>query len=198
MATPRPITVKLEPRQQLVLAGLAACAGLAVATHVLFAPALGRIVSARSMLRELHTKQVEAQSMNAQLPEHEAALAKAQVQHQALERWIGSGNSLARILESLGDQAKRHRVNISVVQAGLESRHGPPRQIALGPGRMLQEVPLEVTLTGRYAPIGEFLGGLSGAPFLSSVQSLTLKKPDPADVKLQADLALVVYVRTDE
>ena len=68
------------------------------------------------------------------------------------------------------------------------------RLIPLGPEKTLREVPLKLTLRGRYGQIGEFLGEMAVVPFVASVRSLTIKKLEPAAGKLQADLALAVYL----
>jgi len=63
----------------------------------------------------------------------------------------------------------------------------------LAPAVVLQERPLHLTLRGKYQSIGEFLGVLAEAPFVSVVRSLVIVKPEAGSLELQADVGLGVF-----
>jgi Tfp pilus assembly protein PilO len=109
-----------------------------------------------------------------------------------LRHQVGEGQSIARILETLSQQAKRHRLELVAVQPPIEEEE--PRRVGVGAEMILRELPLSVHVTGRYRQIGEFLGALSHAPFLSSVRHVRMMKPQADRATIQADLALVVYL----
>lgn len=187
--------VQLEPRQQLLLGGTAALVALVLMVFV-YLPVVARIGERRVRLTDLRVKTADAHLLAARLPEEERALAETQARSRAFERRVVEGQSVARILETLGQQAKDRRLELIAVQPREEDQN-EPRTLTLGPELTFQEVPLRLQLTGRYRQIGEFLGGLSHAPFMSSVRELRMRKPEVDSATLQADLLLVVYLAED-
>ena len=182
---------RLEPRQQLWL-GVAAGLVLAVWTvRFAYLPVLSRLSDRRSRVQELRVKRADAHIVMERLPAQEARLQTAQAQYRELERRVGRDQSPARVLEQLSEQAKRHRLELTAVQS--QPGETASRLFTLGP-LTLREVPLTLHVTGRYRMLGEFLGALPQAPFLSSVRSLTVTKSDAEDTALQATLVLAVYL----
>jgi len=154
---------------------------------------VARIGERRASLADLRIKTADTHLLAARLPDQERSLADAQVQYRSLERRAGGSQSVARILETLGQQAKDHRLELVAVQP-REEEESEPLILALGPEFTLQEIPLRLQLTGRYRQIGEFLGGLIHTPFISSVRELRMRKPEADSATLQADLVLAVYL----
>jgi Tfp pilus assembly protein PilO len=185
-------SIQLETRHQVILAAAGASVVVLLVARFVYLPAIGLLNDRRTTLKELRVKIADAQLLISQLPAEQAALAQAQERYRHVENWIGSGDSLARILEALSAQAKRHRLEVAVVQPPTEEQGSV--LIPLGADQKLRQVPLKVTLKGRYWQIGDFLGELTSVPFLSSVQSFTMTRPDPTSARLQADLDLAVYL----
>jgi Tfp pilus assembly protein PilO len=184
--------IQLEARQKLMLGATAAAVGLVLLARYLYVPLLGWIGSRRARLQELRVKIADAQTVIDQRPVQEAALAKAQADYDTLKSWMASRDSLARILEALSAQAQSHRLELTAVQPRSEQDEVPT--ISVGPDTTLREIPVRLTLVGRYAHLGDFLGELAASPFLSAVRELTITQPDPGSGKLTAELVLVVYL----
>ena len=188
----KPPVVQLGFREQLMLGATAAAATLLLAVRFLYLPVIGRIGEQRAMIRDLVVKTADAQALAAQRPTTEAALRDAQQRYRTLEDQVGSGQSVGKILELLGAQAKAHRLELTVVQQAPDELQA--RVVTLGPELTLREVPLTLQVSGRYRQIGEFLGGLQEAPFLSSVRTLTMAKAQAESPTLRAELVLAVYL----
>ena len=180
-------------RAQLMLGVTGAAVILVLAIRFLYLPALGRIGERRTTIQGLKVKMADAQALAAQRPAYEAALQDAEQRYQALEHRVGNGQSVGKILELLGAQAKTHRLELTVVQPAPDQLQAA-RAVTLGPELTLREVPLTLQVSGRFRQIGEFLGGLQEAPFLSSVRTLTMAKPQAESSLLRAELVLTVYV----
>ena len=189
-------TIHLEPRQQLLMGATTALVGLVLVVRYLYLPVVAQIGERRVSLTDLRIKTGDAHLLAARLSEEERALADAQVQSRSLERRAGGDQSVARILETLSQQAKDHRLELVAVQP-REEEESETRTLQLGPELTLQEIPLQLQLTGRYRQIGEFLGGLIHSPFISSVRELRMRKPEAGSATLQADLVLAVYLAKD-
>lgn len=185
--------IHLETRQKLLLGGTAALVVLVLLVRYAYLPVVARIGEHRASLTDLRVKTADADLLASRLPNEERALTEAQTRYRALERRIGEGQSVARILETLGQQAKDRRLELVAVQPREEDQ-AASRTLTLGPALTLQEVPLRLQLTGRYRQIGEFLGRLPDVPFIGSVQELKVTKPDATSAQLRADLVLAVYL----
>ena len=187
---------QLETRQKLLLGGTAALVVLVLLVRFVYLPVVARIGERRASLTDLRVKTADAHLLASRLPDEECALTEAQARYGALERRIGEGQSVARILETLGQQVKDQRLELVAVQPREEDQ-AASRTLTVGPALTLHEVPLRLQLTGRYRQIGEFLGGLSHTPFMSSVRELRMRKPEADSAILQADLVLAVYLAKD-
>lgn len=153
----------------------------------------GRALAAqRSSLRELQVKIADANLFMERLPQEEAALADTQARQQALARRVGQGQSLVRILEQLGQQAKAHRLELVATQPRGEESRG--QTVSFGPDVTLRELPLTVHVTGRYRQLGEFLGELPKAPYVAAVKMLRISRPSAESPKVKAELVLAVYL----
>lgn len=182
----------LNARQQW-LAGMAlACAGMLLLLRVVYLPLLAGIGDRYARLQELRVKIADVRVLKEQQPTQQKALDHIKARYQVLRQQVGEGQSIARILETLSRQAKHHRLELVAVQPPAEEEE--PRRVSVGSDLTLRELPLSVQLTGRYRQVGEFLGELSRAPFLSSVRQLRMTKPQADRATIQADLALVVYL----
>ena len=185
-------TIRLDARSKRLF-GIAGCAvGLALVVRVLYVPIIGLIRSQHVALQDLRRKVADAHLLIDQLPKQEAEFAKAQSRSQELQMWRSSRESLARIMEALDGEAKHRRLECSIVQPRVDESE--PRLLSLGTDKTLREVPLHVTLSGRYSQIGEFLGALANMPFLASVKTVTVTKSEAGSSRLQADLILAVYL----
>lgn len=166
------------------LAGLALC-------RALYLPLLARIGSQRTQLRDLHVKIVDAQELTKRLPLEEETLGQAQARYRALERRVASGQSVARMLETLKLQAQNHGLELTAAQPRTETQTAA--LITAAPGLAFREVPLTLRLAGRYRQLGEFLGELSAAPLIAFVKQLTVSKPQADNPQLQAELLVALY-----
>lgn len=189
MTVPR---LKLEARQKLLLGISAACVAMILLVRFLYVPIVAKIGEHRAGLTDLRVKSADARLLSERLPQEERALTQVREQYHALETRVGHGQSVARILETLSQQAKDHRLELALVQPREEDDE--QRVTPLGPHLSLREVPLTLQLTGRYRQVGEFLGKLPDVPFIGSVQELKVTKPDATSAQLRADLVLAVYL----
>lgn len=176
-------------RLPLLLAGSGVAALLSV--RLLFLPVMSRIQERRGLLQALHVKMADGQLLAEQLPAQQSALEEERRRFDVLESRVGRGQSLARVMEVLRQEAQRHRLVFTAVQPRTEEQEAT---LTLTPELSLREVPVTLQLQGRYRQIGEFLGGLSKAPYLLSLRKLTVTKSNPQSVTLKAEMALVVYL----
>ncbi len=154
-----------------------------------YAPLIAHLLDERATWRDLRAKRIAAESLPSQAPEQEAALHQLQSRYRQLESQLSGGQSVARILEELGARAREQSLELTVIQPRLPKS---PKTVALSPGLTLRETPLSLQLSGRYRAIGEFLSTLPDAPFLASISSLMLTRPEAA-APLRAELVLTVY-----
>ena len=179
-------------RQRWLLAGTIGVLFLAGLSRFVYLPFVATIGEQRAMLQDLRVKLADAQGLVERVPIQEAALQQDQERSRTLERRIDNGQSIARILETLRQQAKDHELELVAVQPRAEAYEHPA--LTIQPDLILRETPLTLQLTGRYRQVGEFLGELATAPFLASVRTVTVTKPDAQSPKLRADLVLAVYL----
>ena len=179
-------------RQRWLLAGIIGVLLLGGLSRFVYLPLMAAIREQRVMLRDLRVKIADAQELAEGVPIQEAALQQAQERYRGLERRIDTGQSIARILETLRRQAKDHALELVAVQPRAGANGQPT--ITIQPDLILRETPLTLQLTGRYRQVGEFLGELLNAPFLASVRTLTVTKPDAQHPRLRADLVLALYL----
>lgn len=184
--------IKLSTPQKVALRLVGSVVVIAGLVRFFYYPVLARMMQQRAKIQELRIKTAEARTLAAQRPAQEAEFQRVQERYRALEQHIGTGQSIARILEALSDDAKRHRLALTAVQPRMESRG--PRLLRLGPETVLREVPLSLQLTGRYRQIAEFLGGLNEAPFVGVVRTVTMTKAQSEGLSLKADVELAVYL----
>jgi len=184
--TPRIPT--LDPRAWLALG----IVGAALAVRCLFVPAAGRVVTGQRTLKELTANISNAREMAARVAQEEAVLQQSQERYRLLERRVGTEQSVARILEALGAQAREHRLELVALQPRADDEEQDT--LSFGPDLTLREIPLTLQLTGRYRHVGAFLGRLADQPFVASVKSLTMAKPETNSVQLSANLVLAVYL----
>ena len=187
--------VALRAPYRLALGGAAALMVLMLAVRHLFLPVVGRIGEQRVQLQDLAVKVADAQVLAESLPRHEAALREANTRYRALESRVGDGQSVARILDGLGKWAKDHRLEVVAVQPRGAEPPEPPFQVAAGPQLTLRAIPLTLRLKGRYRQLGELLGKLPSAPFVSMVRKLTIRQPNSESTQLETDLVLAVYIK---
>jgi len=184
--------VKLTMPYVYLLGGTGSLCVLLLLLRVCYLPVIFRIGERRATLQELQVKMVDVQRVSVDLPKQEAALRRAEERYRILERRLGSGQSVARILEELNGLAKDQRVQLVATQSSTDEREG--QLVTLGPDLVLREALLTVQLTGRYRQVAEFLGALDTAPFIASVQRVRMIKGQSDGYQLQADLALAVYL----
>lgn len=186
-------TITLEPRSQYLLAGMGALVALVLVVRFLYLPVLARIGRELSRLNDLRVKTADVQTLISQRRQYDAALQDSQARYRAFTQTrLGSGLSLARILEALNQEAKDHRVQVEASQPHADE--GESRLIPFWQDIAIREVLLTVEVTGRYRHISEWLGDFSKAPFMVSVRQLTMAKPQADSSKLRADLTLAVYL----
>ena len=179
------------PRYQLLLISSAGLAAAVLAARFLFMPVFARIGAQRATLRDLTVKAEDAAGLIAQQPAHERALAQAEQRGRGLDSRV-RGQSIARILDALGQQAREHHLELTVVQDAMPSEAA--HLVRFGPDLVLREVPLRLQLQGRYRQVGEFLGALREAPFLAIVKQADIARPAEGTGSLKTELALAVYI----
>ena len=188
-----PLLRRLSASQQLAVGVVAVLVAVAGLIRFVYAPVFARIMQQRAMIQELRLKTTEARTLAAERSAQEAEFQRVQERYRVLERQIGKGQSIARILEALSDDAKRRRLEFVAVQPRREEGQ-KPRVLNLGPQTLWREVPLSLQLTGRYRQIAEFLGGLSEAPFFGVLRTVTITKAQSEGLSLKADVELAVYL----
>lgn len=190
-----PSTAPLRNRALPWLWGAAALALLLGAVRGLYLPAMGRLSEQRATARDLQVKLSDAQAWLADQSARTAALERARAAYDHELDRVRSGPSLASVLEELSLRAKRQRLELLAVEPLPPEASATLRAVAVGPGVELQPVPLRLSLRGRYQQVGEFLGNLASAPFLSAVYKLALEQGQPGSTQLGVELWLLVFVR---
>lgn len=182
----------LSASQRIAIGAIGFAVAAAGAVRFLYVPVVARLMRQRAMMQELRLNIAEARTLAGERSVREAEFQRVQARYQALERQIGTGQSIARILEALSDDAKRRRLAFVAVQPRREAQE--PRLLSLGAETVLREVSLSLQLTGRYRQIAEFLGALNEGPFLGVVRTVTMTKAQAEGLSLQADVELAVYL----
>jgi hypothetical protein len=177
----------------IALGATVALAAALLAARYLYLPVIGTIIERQSSLNDLEVKVGDASVLSEALPKHEASLAQAETRFRALEGRVGQGQSVARVLEGLGKWAKDHRIDVVSVQPGVSESVEASPLVAAGPALTLRTVPIALRLRGRYRQLGEFLGKLPSAPFVSAVRRCAIHQPSPESPQLEADVVLAVY-----
>lgn len=188
--TIRSLKVSVQP-----VVGLAVALALSlIAVRWLLVPIVDRIGMQRAAMQELRRSIEEARMVSLELAARRDAFRRATDRVAEIEARIGKGQALARVLDTLRTEAGRCHVVMSATQLaeGQGQTLAPP--IPLAPELRLQEVPVSVTLTGRYRQLGEFLAALTDAPFLSEVRSLSIKRKADRASQLEAQMKLIVYL----
>ena len=184
--------IRLTVGQQLLLGVTGAMVVAVWLVRFLYLPVIARIHARQAELKDLRVKIIDMQGLAERLSSQEAALQEARERHKTLESRVGREQSVPRVLDAIGQLAKGHQLELIAVQPRANEQEASV--ITVGSGLILEEIPLSLQLKGRYRHLAEFLGGLSQAPFLSSVRELMVKKLQPESPQLQADLVLVVYI----
>jgi Tfp pilus assembly protein PilO len=165
-----------------------------IAVRLLLLPVVERIGMQRDAARQLRRSIEEAQMVSLELAARRDAFRRATDRMAEIESRIGKGQALARVLDTLRSQATRCHVMMSATQLAENQDQTLAPPIPLAAELRLQEVPVSVTLAGRYRQLGEFLAALTDAPFLSEVRSLTIKRKADRGSQLEAQMELVVYL----
>ena len=139
----------------------------------------------RAKLALAHELQADASSSAVEAGAQQAAY------HQRLEqRHVES--SLAMVVDSIGEQARRHRLELTGLQPNASSAAMEP--VALPTGLTLKPMPMTIQLQGRYRQIAEFLQAVTHESFLASVTSCHLTPKQERPATLIADVTLIVYL----
>ena len=183
---------RLDARQTLA-AGLGlAVVALFLSIRIVLVPIISGIASRRASIQELERLLTEARELQDQREAQERLLAQARSEYQVLQRRVGTGQSIARVLEALSQQAREQRLEITSLKPEMDGDDNAITE--LGPSVRLRKVPLSLSVAGHYRQVGDFLGQLAQGPFLASIETLRISKPSNATAKVQAELALSVYL----
>ena len=180
-------------RQLKDIASLAAVAvGLLLAALLTIVP-LGRHLARQWSVRsQLLARLGEAKALEARTAAARASLEATGARREALERRLGRGQSVAKVLEVLGQEAKSHKLELVATQPKQDA--DSPRRVRITSDLIAQAVPVTVQISGRYRQLGEFLGILREAPFLASIQQVSITEPNQETGRLRADLELTLYL----
>lgn len=175
---------------------------VAVAIVVLVAAALGSM----SAFRALQRRHVEVQALRAKVQlardlQAEASSSTAgdgaqQAAYRQLLERRHLGSNLAAVVDSVGEQARRHRLELTGLQPNAAESAVEP--VVLPTGLTLKPTPLAIRLQGRYRQIAEFLQAVTHESFLASVASCHLKPKQERQALLVADVTLIVYLAQPE
>lgn len=174
--------------QKGMVGGTAVLLALVLAVRLFYLPAVGLIRDRRAALQDLRVKRADSALLEAALVEQEAALQRARQRRDLLDLRLNQ-QTVARVLEELGAQARQRRLELTMVQSQAEGEQ-PVRME--GAELKLRRVPLTLKLKGSYRDVGAFLGWLARAPFLAVVGELKMEKPWAGDPNVQAELVLSV------
>ena len=181
----------LTPRQYQIALTASGLAAALVTIRFLLVPAISAIGRQQATLRELRAKAADAAVLIPQQAQLEERRQHAQQRRDVLEARVRD-QSVARILDTLGQEAKAHHLELSVVQEAVLADAG--RVVQFGPDLIVREVPLRLQLRGRYRQVGEFLGALRAAPFLAAVRQAEIAKSTEPSGPLITESQLVVYL----
>jgi len=184
---------RMPQHVQTGLGVLVACVVAAGVIRFVYLPAGVRLGERRASLKELAANIADAKLLAERLPQEQAALDQTRERYRSLvERRIDRGLSLARVLETLSAQAQDRRLELVAMQPNTSDK--TMASIELGQELRLEQTLLTLGLAGRYRSIGEFLGWLQQAPFVASVRTLTLSRPEDNTLRVHADVELAVYL----
>ena len=184
--------VKLQAPYLYLLAATAGLSVLLMAGRLVYLPVIATIRDRHVALTELRVKMADVHRITEELPRQKLAVRKITERYAVLQRRLGQGQSVARILEQLNGVAKSKRVQLIATQSSAEQV--TERNVNIGSEITLREIPLAVQVTGRYRQVAEFLGALDEAPFVASVRRLSLTRPERENPQLHADLLVAVYI----
>jgi len=182
----------LELRHQLVLGITGLSVTLVLLVRFVYLPVIGQIRERMATWHDLRVKLADAKGLLPKVPAQEVAFQQVKAKASALQIRLGNGQALARILDALRARAQDLNLEFSATQSPPEG--APGNVMSLGPGFALREVPLELTVSGRYRNLGEFLGTLHDAPFIAAVQSLSVKSLPEDHPQLEARVNLAIYL----
>jgi Tfp pilus assembly protein PilO len=182
----------ISPELRRAGAGIALAAAALMAWQLLYTPLLTAVAVQRARLTELQGKIADAHLLAGQAVAQHAALDEARAAFQRLRRRIGEGQTVGRVIEVLGRQAKQHKLELMTIQPDEDEES--PRLLAVEGGVTVREVPVSLRVRGRYQQIGQFLAALSNAPCLASVRQVSLSRPSRESPQLQAEMVLTVYL----
>lgn len=186
------LPLKLTPQQRLAVAAAASGAVVVALVALLYIPLWGYVRQQWHELRLLRVKIEDAKLFSQQMAQEEAALIQAKQRYDAFNRRLGQGQSLARVLELLGQQAKALHLEFAAVQSRADEEANQAQRLT--PELTVREIPLTVQLTGRFRQLGDFLGQLPQAPYMATIKSLRIIRPMSDSPKIQADIVLSVYL----
>lgn len=184
--------INLTERHKMVAVTTGLPVVMALIGWFLYLPLVSRIGEHRETVRNLEEKIVEARRSAQLLESEEAATRQARARYMALESRIGDGQSLARILESLHLLAAEDRLEVVAVQP--KRVEGEQRELTLGAGIILREIPLTLELEGRYRQLVRFFEKLPHASLIASIHQLRVTGPEPSHAPLRAEVTLAVYL----
>ena len=183
---------RLDIWQKGIGIGLIAVVAILILVRSVYLPAWARIMERKAILYDLQVKVADAQVVMPRLSEQGEKLQKAKQQLLLVNSQFSSGRTLGRILERISEEARNSRLDLSVSQEFAQS-------VDLGPRMKLEAIPLTLKLKGRYAQLGEFLGRLSEAPFVSMVKQLSVMRSSGEEsADLSAEVVLEVFFAADE
>jgi Tfp pilus assembly protein PilO len=186
------MSLAITERQKMLAAATGLPVVMALLVWLLYLPLVSRIGAHREALKNLGEKIAEARRSAQLLESKEEAMRQARARYLALERRIGDGQSLARILESLHLLAAEDRLAVVAVQPKrVESEQ---RELTLGAGITLQEIPLTLELEGRYRQLVRFFEKLPQASLIASIHQLRVTGPKAGHAPLRAEVTLAVYL----
>ena len=186
-----PALGRLNPLAQRVVLLAAAAGVIAAAWLLLWGPLYQASRRESARLAELNAMIEEAHQLTSQAAAHQAAFSEAQAAFQNVYSRIGGQQTVPRILEALGHQAKQHRLKLVAIQPDDDDT---PDLYAVDDRVTVRAVPIRLHLKGRYQQLGQFLGDLSAAPFLASVEGVSVSRPGLDSPELEADLMVSVYL----
>lgn len=182
----------LSPSVRLWIRAGGLVAGAVIALGVAGIPLLGWTSRQYALLHDVRTRLAQAQEFQRSEASRAQALAQARREVEALQLHVSRGQGMASILDSLRADAERWHLQMNAAQ----SADHPPHTVQWGPHLSLQAMPITLTLVGRYRAIGEFLGGLSRAPFVAEVEHVFMKRHPDRYPQLEANVTVLIYGTT--
>ena len=109
---------QLQPlmRKNVLLPIAAGAVAVVLLIRLVYLPLGALIAARRAALQDLMVRIADTHVLAGQIPQQENALQDAEKRFQALKSRIGQGQSVARILDVLSQQAKDRRIELVAVQ----------------------------------------------------------------------------------